>query len=631
MAGWNPEKTEAFRQAFMNFLQYVKINSKETGGSTILGDHIYGAQKRFLDCIFEGLAEDIHDFKILKSRQLGISTVSRALSIFWLGMHPGLQGAMVFDTMDHREEARMELMDIVGNLPEKLRFPKTVRDSRGLFRLDNGSALRFLNAGVKKSRSSGTLGRSSGLNFGHNSEMCSWENSEGLVSYKNALSETYPDRLYIWESTARGFNDWFHMWEEAKSDTLNQRTCFIGWWAKETQMIPRDSPAFRRYGDPPPSPEEKSRIDTVFQRYGFQVTPEQLAWYRRKSNPLFGAKAGEQDELKVDELVLQEQPWDENEAWLQSGSSFFPGTRLTELSLNNASDKYKGYDFITGKDFLNCDFHPVVYTKRVQLKVWEEPEDGGVYVVSADPAYGHDEKNNHSAVQVLRCYADKIVQVAEYANSVITTQPFAWVIASLAGWYKNSMMIVELNGPGEAVLNELKNLKTFVSTGHMRAEAEKRGLRDMFVNVRDFFYARTDSMNAGNCIMWKTTGQLKVTIMERLRDFIGDGTLDLKSFETLEEMKAVVRNGDEIGAEGRNRDDRTYSLAMGIRAWEQNIRRGLSLAGRTKSYEDSIRRMTIKDQIGMFNKHALDSFLKGNASARRLEETMMRRRAWRGR
>lgn len=631
MAGWNPEKTEAFRQSFINFLNYVKINSKETGGGTILGDHIYGAQKRFLDCIFDGLSEDIHDFKILKSRQLGLSTISRALSVFWLGMHPGLQGAMVFDTFAHRDEARAEIMDMIRELPEKLKFPKIEKDSRDFLRLSNGSALRFLNAGIRKSRMAGTLGRSSGLNFVHCSEMCSWDNDEGLISFINALSETYPDRLYLWESTARGFNNWFHMWEEAKADTLNQRTCFIGWWAKEIQMIPKDSPAFRRYGDPPPSHEEKSRIDVVLQRYGYRVTPEQLAWYRRKSNPLFGAKEGEHEDEKIDELVLQEQPWDENEAWLQSGSSFFPGERLTQLSLNNASDKYKGYDFITGQNFLHCDFHPVLYTKRVQLKVWEEPEEGGVYVVAADPAYGHDEKNNHSAIQVLRCYADKIVQVAEYANSVITPGPFAWVIASLAAWYKHAMMIVELNGPGEAVLLELKNLKTFVGTGHLRREAEEKGLRDMFVNVRDYFYARTDSLNTGNCIMWKTTTQLKVAIMERLRDFLNDGTLDLKSFETIEEMKAVVREGDSIGAEGQNRDDRTYSLAMGIRAWEQNIRRGLSLAGRTKSYEDSIRRMTIKDQIGMFNKHALDTFLKGNSAKRKLEETIIRRRAWRGR
>ena len=66
-----------------------------------------------LDAVFDGLSEDIHDFKILKSRQLGISTISRALIIFWLGVHRGMQGAMIFDTESHKEEAREEIEQMI--------------------------------------------------------------------------------------------------------------------------------------------------------------------------------------------------------------------------------------------------------------------------------------------------------------------------------------------------------------------------------------------------------------------------------------------------------------------------------------------------------------------------------------
>ena len=50
-------------------------------------------------------------------------------------------------------------------------------------------------------------------------------------------------------------------------------------------------------------------------------------------------------------------------------------------------------------------------------------------------------------------------QVAAFATSELNTYQFAWVIAHLAGAYKNSTLNLEVNGPGQAVINELKNLK----------------------------------------------------------------------------------------------------------------------------------------------------------------------------
>lgn len=628
---WTPAKVKAFRAAFMNFIKYVKINSKENG-EMILGDHVYEAQKRFLDCVFEGLAEDIHDFKIVKSRQLGITTMSRALSLFWLGMHSGLRGTMVFDTITHRDEARNEFVTMLKDLPEHLNFPKLVKDGRDLLSLTNGSTFTFLSAGVRKSKAAGTLGRSSGLNFGHMSEICSWDNEEGVVSFRNSLSENFANRLYIWESTARGFNQWYRIVQEAQNDNLSQKVCFIGWWAKESQKIPRGTPMFVRYGDAPATPEELKKIQEVEQLYGHKVTQEQLAWFRRKSNPAQGGENAEDDDTAAEELMQQEQPWTMEECFLQTGSTFFSGEKLTYISKNDVSDKYQSYYFSQGSEFIDSDWLPSYRKRDTHLKVWEEPDPDGYYMVSADPAYGHDETNNHSAVQVLRVYADCLEQVAEYANSSIQTQPFAWVIASLAGWYKNTHMILEINGPGEAVWNEYRSLKQLVLSGHLKSRAQEKGLRDIFTNVHDYMYVRSDS-NAGSSgtLHWKTTGQLKVAIMERLRDFLSNGTLVVRSLETVEEMKTIIRNGDSIAAEGRNRDDRTFCFAMGIRGWENAVRRTLSVQGKTKAAEAAKKRLTVKDQITMFNKHKLDSFFKTKKQEQTSANAKYRRMGWRGR
>src|ERR1700744_832551 len=118
---WNSAKVEVFKEEFFRFLAFVSVNSKENGVIR-LGERVYRAQQRFLDGVFAGLSENIHDFKILKSRQLGISTMSRALTLFWIGVHAGLKGYMIFDTDAHKEDARLELLSMVESLPDGLKF-----------------------------------------------------------------------------------------------------------------------------------------------------------------------------------------------------------------------------------------------------------------------------------------------------------------------------------------------------------------------------------------------------------------------------------------------------------------------------------------------------------------------------
>ncbi len=633
---WNPKKVEAFSSAFYDFLRYVRIDSKETGGGTVLANHIYSAQRMALKCIFGGLAEDIHDFKILKSRQLGISTITEALDVFWLGMHDGLKGAMIFDTSAHMEAARARIVNLIKQLPPKLKFPSVVSNNRYGLTLSNRSELLFMAAGTRTSRGGGSLGASVGLNFIHASEMCSWENEEGIASLKAAMAKEFPNRLFIWESTARGFNGWYDMWTEAKKNDLTERTVFIGWWAKETQMHPEGSPLFARYGAEPPTEGEIDRIEEVHTRYGFTVTPEKLSWYRMISNPSLDADADGTLSFEPDEYTAQNQPWTEDEAFQQSGSTFFSGARLTEISRTDGALKFTPYNFALSTEFIYLQCLKAKSPRNAQLKVWEEPDEFGTYVVGADPAFGHDEDNDRSSIQILRCYADQVEQVAEYAYSEVQTYQFAWVIAALLGWYSASpnssaRLILEINGPGEAVWNEFRTLKQQVQHGYLKTAATEHGLGAIFNNVRQYLYARADSMSSGSVYHWKTTSLLKVGIMERCRDFVSNGTLILHSQDLISEMKSITREGDSIAAEGNKKDDRVMALAMACRSWEQFERKGLISANKTRSLEDAKRRLTLRDQMQMLSQHHLSSFLDGKKKARAAAQRAATRASWRGR
>lgn len=998
---WTPEKAAAVEEAFGQFLRHVRINSKEKGGDYLIVDGIYEAQKRYLRCIFDGLADDIHDFKILKSRQLGVTTITRALVIFWLGIHRGMQGAMVFDTTPHLEEARQEIRDMMRMLPASLKFPAIEDDNRYGMRLSNNSRLRFMSAGIRNSRSSGVLGRSSGINLVAASEMCSWENDEGVTSLKNSLSRDYPDRLYIWESTARGPNVWQDMWEEAQEDDLNQRTCFIGWWAKDNQRIRRGSAKWERYGNEEPTEREARRIGLVRDLYDFEVDAEQLAWYRELTDP--NRQADDND--PEDSYLLQDQPWcvvgstrvgtqlgiipisevfagawathgrvtaampmgkariwrlrtnlgyefegtddhpvidvsgdriplkealgkrvklsppvcalgeytaewrrgivesrvaitpdfarlvglfmgdghisgqsprtgyefgitcdaqdrdvveechrlirglfgvdtqekttidsrfpnakgytavtvtskliyetfrdlglvrtntgktmrrvhvpefiwrspkpiireflrglfeadgfndgqarrcvlfskweeflkdvqllllafgitsrrrsenkvngegrvylgnvlqlrsveaasfnekigflsarkqaafprgkpgrnaparpledevvfvedtdreeevynitvgeahvfdangvlthnTEDEAFQLTGSTFFDYGKLGEAMRRAASFKFQAFKFWPGSErpnatpgsgFLECEVMPARTWRETEIKIWEEPVSDAVYVVAADPAFGHSEDSCNSAIEVIRCYADCVEQVAEYTCPSVSTHQFAWVCASLVGYYgapPNSrvLYILELNGPGEAVWREYNSLKQLLTSGYLRPKAREKGLADIFANMRNYIYQRSDAMGPGHNYHWVASTQRKVAIMERLRDYVHSFMLLLRSRDLIEEMRSISRAGDQIGAERGRRDDRVIAMAMAVRAYEEKLRMGLVSGNRTREADIIARRKSPVDMAALYNRNIFDQFFRVKQLARAQREAEMMKASWR--
>lgn len=605
LGAWSPAKVDAVRKGFGDFCQVVKINSKEKGGNYTLGQGMYYGQQKFLDTVFTGLEQDIHDFSFLKSRQLGITTITRAFSIFWVGIHDGLHGGVVFDTDPHKEQARREIEAMLDSLPDWFNFPRIkVRNRYGII-LDNNAQLEFMSAGVKQSKSSGTLGRSSGLAFCHLSELCSYENVEGLISLQQTFADENPDRLYIKESTGRGFNQWHEMWSEAKEDTLNQMTCFLGWWSKDSQQFARGTARFDRYGLATPTEDEARKILEVHDRYGFQITAEQLAWIRYKTDPSQGKS---QDDLG-DGYLEAEQAWTEEDAFQQAGADFFPLDSLNRIASKTINHKHTGYKYYPGLDFMTTQVTKATTFRQVQLKVWEEPDPEGVYIIGADPAFGHDENNDRSALQVIRCYADCVEQVAEFASPSFPTNHFAWVIASVAGWYKNiNQLVVEVNGPGEAVWSELKNLKTMMMAGYMRREAQEKGLTDIFNNVRNYVYTRTDSMTGGSAWHFKTNTQLKVQIMELLNALVNSDKILIRSQDTLAEMKSVTREGDSIKAQGSKKDDRVMAMAMAVRAWEEKVRLGLSAQNRTKAAEVVRMSQSPKALYELFQQNMLTDF-----------------------
>jgi hypothetical protein len=299
------------------------------------------------------------------------------------------------------------------------------------------------------------------------------------------------------------------------------------------------------------------------------------------------------------------------------------------------SNKYQTYTFFAGFDFNDFSCEPSPNRRSVHLKVWEEPIEGSVYIISADPAYGINEHNDRSAVQVLRAYSDGIDQVAEYAWPLIDSQQLAWVIAALEAWYSGEQSevfrIIEINGPGEATFRELRSLKQKIQFQYFGTQLSDRGLQNIQRNVKNYFYARSDQLRPGQSLQWKTTLQLKIAILERLRDFTNTGVLRIRSLETLEEMRVITRDGDSIGADGSNHDDRVLALSMAVRLWEDQARRMLMAGKRTREAEVAKRRMSTVDMTQAYNDAQFGAFLAGRGATRQAQARMQAIQQWRRR
>ena len=139
--------------------------------------------------------------------------------------------------------------------------------------LRNRSRLFYQVAGL---RAKGSLGRGKAITYLHGTETSSWGDEEGLASLLASLAETNPDRLYMFESTARGFNMFHDMYVTAKR-ARTQRAIFCGWWRNQFYAADPESAVYKTYWDGRLTPEEREWTREIKKLYGVEINSRQMA------------------------------------------------------------------------------------------------------------------------------------------------------------------------------------------------------------------------------------------------------------------------------------------------------------------------------------------------------------------
>ena len=573
---------------FEKFVKYARILSKEVSSTEdgLVELDLWESQKRYLNELAIGLDAGVRTFYCLKSRQLGVTTVSLLIDVMWLAMHENINGCLVTENEANREKNRETIRQYVESFPpdffgDKFRI---VKNNNKMIQFSNGSRLALLVAGTKAKKST-SWAEGSGYTFAHLTEVASYGDEAGLASLEELFAQANPNRLFIYESTAKGFGLWRDKWLSGFDDPLTRRSFFVGWWAGDTNRIERSDPRFIQYGGYPAVGEEREKVNAVWRKYQWRITPEQLAWIRWKE-----ATAGSQSDM-----LEQNQPWTAEDSFIQSGYSFFQTRVITAhiKRLVENPDDYQilAYRYELGQSFFDMKLAQIMDEKqdgRIELRVWEEPVPEGRYVIGMDTAYGRNQHKDATAVEVFRCYADKVVQVAEFCTSEMDVNHTAWVLAHLAGVYKDCVVNIEVNGPGGNVMQEWANLR-----GQFNSELYADRLRspewqDALGNARWYLWHRPDSMGAGYAYNTMATGKTVEMIMHGFRSAFIMGEVDVKSRRLLNEMNiVVVDEGGHIGArESKNpdsKDDRVFASAYAIKAWHDWVKPGMIAEG--LSYE----------------------------------------------
>jgi hypothetical protein len=551
--------TPSIRDGLYQLLSAVEIDTKEEGRTHV---EPWMSQRIVIDQVAKGLDEGVHEFVILKCRQVAITTVCSVIELFWSLANPGVQGAIIADRTDNLERLRRIFATLLETLPAEWRGPdhRIITNNRNGMVFANRSTIDLLAAA-----SNPDLGASRALNMCHMTECAQWKSLAGVESLKASLARINPNRLYIWESIASGFNWYYGHCQQAKQDR-HMRFIFIGFWANPTYAIPKTDPDYRTYWDGRLTDDELQRARFVKREYKVTITPEQIAWWRRES------------EFRQEEYMLRHYPWHERECFIASGSHFFPGHRTLEMGEALAGGvPYQGYKYVFEDRFLASNIQQTRDADEVMLKVWETPEPGGVYVIGVDPSGGGGGDANDHAIEVFRCYADRLVQVAEFQSNKPFTYQIAWVLAHLAGAYRDHLTNLEVTGVGAAVMPEVRNLRHLAERGILQGDPGAK-LLDMIGAVRWFLYSRPDTLGgAGNVINWKTNQDNKHQVFSELRDSLMLRRVEIRSLNLVQELQAIVEDEGWLGAgpdTGLN-DDLVSATVLAHHTWIQWKRDGL--------------------------------------------------------
>lgn len=346
---------------------------------------------------------------ILTARQMGKSLCSEYSCYPKAAYSPGWDHVCIADTGDRAEYLHRRVHHLHAKWPKGVRS-RTVhsRESRQLtFRPLEGGKMRVLSA------EAGAVGIGQSPDSFHASECAFWADFAGsmfliwpsLVNRDHALAifECTPwEARTAWHDhcieAKKGYGRHLYKFFPFWDGKLNVRT-----WQKDWILENQEIDLLNRYGK-----DGLKKEHLAFRRF-MMTTDQQL----RRKPEFFGVFY----------------PFDDISCWLAASNSAIPDHAL-ERHMEKDLREWKG-----------------------PYMEYEQPEEGAVYVIGADPC-GHAARD-HASFQVLKVYDGEWTQVASYAAHV-DPLIFSRKLEEVGKKYNRANVVIESNGVGQSVIALLR-------------------------------------------------------------------------------------------------------------------------------------------------------------------------------
>ena len=435
---------------------------------------------------------------VLKSRQLGISTVIQAIILYFVHHYPEIKAAVVAHRKDSAEEIFMMTRRFLDNLPDHETKPLVggrTHKNKLVYAGPHNSQYRVLTAGADE------IGRGETIQFVHASEEAFYRDPEIVLT---GLSQAVPKLTDTWfsifakESTANGRNRFKSDWDQAASPDSIWKRFFISW---------KDDPESRI---PAPANFKKDSAEEEYAQ-AHNLDDQQILWARNtRMNECGGSW----------EKFHQEYPVSPQLAFQYSGWPVFDQGILEELVLLSEER-----DAVFRGDIrFKSTTYPIVELIKQPigpLTIWEHSNAEYEYVLGADPAHGIGA--DYSEIVVLK--KDPVVVVAHWRSNLVPPTEFGIRCWQLGAYYGFGLLGIERNSVGLSTLGVVE-----------------RGLKDypqMMKYPNIYYETKIDrkTLEETQQLGFNTSRKTKENAINRLAELVRSGDVDIPSYPLLYQMQ----------------------------------------------------------------------------------------------
>lgn len=461
---------------------------------------------------------------ILKSRQMGFSTVSLALCLWNAIKRPNTSYLIV--SLDNKQVSELfgRLKRMNDNLPRnQYTFPETVRDNRDELLLSNGSRIQV-------APPHDNLGRGSTYQYVLLSEMAFYQldQSKLLTSVMQGLAKN-PDSKIVIESTANGTaNHYYNLFQKSMKRNTNFKAFFYSWIsdAHKGQFKSEIKQAVEWYKATNKGSRLAAKELDIEQKrlHESGATLDMLMWRDWKLST-----------MSIEDFQM-EFPSTAVEAFKSTGRNVFDQGKIIDR-LNHIPEPIEAEIL---KKELPEQLHKWI---GKGVNIYHLPKQGRYYGGS-DTASGSG--GDSSSLSILNAEG---IEVASFHNNKISVYEFAEFLNYIGKYFGYTYLAIERNSYGLPVIERLwqdhgyQNLykhKTFDKKGNRKLE---RG--------------------------WMTTEVTKAILVTDMKESFEKGLILVNDKETLQQMQMFVEDakgkmGNKKGS--NNHDDLVISLGLAVQA-----------------------------------------------------------------